>query len=110
MKANVNYGFDQKEGSRGALISFSGGDITYTINDKVDLQHNNYTKAMTETNRTNTICRSVPFQSYGFFCLWRHELMKADTYRDQHFYGYQVGLKGQIPIGERWQGFASVGR
>ena len=29
LKANVNYGFDQKEGSRGAHSRFSGGDITY---------------------------------------------------------------------------------
>ena len=45
LKANVNYGFDQKEGGRSAHSRFSGGDVTYTINDKVDVQYvNNYTK------------------------------------------------------------------
>jgi len=110
LKANVNYGFDQKEGSRGAHSRFSGGDITYTINDKVDLQYvNNYTKG-DDGDKLNEhylqgVYRFNPYVSaYGGM-----SYVKADTYRDQHFYGYQVGLKGQIPIGERWQGFASVG-
>ena len=35
--------------------------------------------------------------------------VKTETYNTTKSYGYQVGLKGQLPLAARWQGFASVG-
>ena len=110
LKANVNYGFDQKEGDRGADSRFTGGDVSYTINPRVDLQYmNNYTKGDND-NKLNEhyllgVYRFNPYVSaYGGM-----SYIKADTYRNDHYYGYQVGLRGQIPLAARWQGFASVG-
>ena len=109
-KANINYGFDQKEGGHSADSRFSGGDVTYTINRNLDLQYvNNYTKG-DDGDKVNEhyvlgIYRLSPYvAAYGGV-----SYVKADTYRDAHYYGVQAGLKGQIPIGDRWQGFASVG-
>lgn len=110
LKANVNYGFDQKEGGHSAHSRFTGGDVTYSINDNVDLQYiNNYTKG-DDGDKLNEhyllgVYRFTPYVSaYGGM-----SYIKADTYRDNHYYGYQVGLRGQLPIADRWQGFASVG-
>ena len=45
LKANINYGFDQKEGHGDAKSRFTGGDVTYVINDRWNLEYiNNYTK------------------------------------------------------------------
>lgn len=45
LKANINYGFDQKEGHGDADSRFTGGDVTYVLNDRWNLQYiNNYTK------------------------------------------------------------------
>ena len=45
LKANANYGFDQKEGGRSAKSRLTGGDVTYVLNNRWDIQYvNNYTK------------------------------------------------------------------
>lgn len=45
LKANINYGFDQKEGHGDADSRFTGGDVTYVLNDRWNIQYiNNYTK------------------------------------------------------------------
>lgn len=110
LKANANYGFDQKEGGRSAKSRLTGGDVTYVLNNRWDIQYvNNYTKGDND-NKLNEhyllgVYRFNPYVSaYGGM-----SYIKADTYRNDHYYGYQVGLRGQIPLAARWQGFASVG-
>ena len=45
LKANANYGFDQKEGGRSAKSRLTGGDVTYVLSNRWDIQYvNNYTK------------------------------------------------------------------
>ncbi|MCH4166589.1 MAG: porin family protein [Megasphaera sp.] len=110
LKANVNYGFDQKEGGRDAGSRFSGGDVTYVINDNLDLQYvNNYTKG----DNNNKINENYVIGNYRLTkyvsAFAGGSYVKTDTYNNQHSWGYQVGLKGQLPIAEKWQGFASVG-
>ncbi len=41
LKVDLNYGFNQKMGHHDAKSQFSGGDITYALNDKVDIQYDN---------------------------------------------------------------------
>lgn len=110
LKANINYGLDQKEGGRSADSRFSGGDVTYVMNDKWDLQYaNNYTKGDNDNKiNENYLIGNYRLTQY-VSAFAGGSYVKADTYNNQHYWGYQVGLKGQIPIGEKWQGFASVG-
>ncbi|ERT61676.1 porin family protein [Megasphaera vaginalis (ex Srinivasan et al. 2021)] len=109
-KANINYGFDQREGGRDADSRFAGGDVTYVVNDKVDVQYvNNYTKGKNgntiNENYLKGIYRFNPYVSaYGAV-----SYLKTNTYSSQHAYGYQVGLQGQVPLADKWQGFAGVG-
>ena len=54
LKVDLNYGFNQKMGHRDARSHFSGGDVTYVLNDKVDVQYdNNNTKASSNGDRVN---------------------------------------------------------
>ncbi len=109
-KANINFGFDQEEGDRSAESRFVGGDVTYVINDRWDIQYiNNYTKG-DYRNKINEHYlvgnyRLAPYLSiYG-----GGTYVKTETWNSRHSYGVQVGLRGQIPIASRWQGFASIG-
>ena len=38
LKANANYGFDQKEGGRSAKSRLTGGDVTYVLSNRWDIQ------------------------------------------------------------------------
>lgn len=109
LKANVNYGFNQKEGGRSASSRFTGGDITYVLNHKWDIQYiNNYTKSNHAKVNEHFVVgnyRLTPYVSaYG-----GGTYVKSDTYNHKTSYGYQVGLRGQLPLTDRLQGFASVG-
>lgn len=110
-KANVNFGFDQEEGDRSAESRFVGGDLTYVLNDKWDIQYiNNYTKG-DNGNKINEHYvvgnyRLAPYLSiYG-----GGSYVDTDTWHSgKNSYGYQFGLRGQLPLTDRLQGFASVG-
>lgn len=110
LKANINYGFNQEEGGRDADSRFTGGDVTYVVRDNLDVQYiNNYTKG----NNGNKIdehylvgnYRLTPYVS----AYAGGSYVKTETYNNTKSYGYQFGLKGQLPLTERLQGFASVG-
>ena len=45
LKANANYGFDQKEGGRSAKSRLTGGDVTYVLNNHWDIQYVNNSAA-----------------------------------------------------------------
>lgn len=110
LKANLNYGFDQKEGSHSAGSRFTGGDVTYMLSDRWDVQYtNNYTKS-DEHHRINehSLVGDYHFSPY-LSAYGGATYVKTHTYNDKHSYGYQVGVKGQIPLAERWQGFGSIG-
>lgn len=110
LKANINYGFDQKEGGRSAHSRYAGGDVTYVLNNNWDIQYvNNYTKGdndykINENYLVGTYHITPYVSAYG-----GGSYIKTDTYNNQHFWGYQIGLKGQLPLADRWQGFAQVG-
>ena len=109
LKANVNYGFSQKEGNRDASSRFTGGDVMYSLTDKWDIQYaNNKTKSdIAKVNEHYVLgnYRFTPYLSvYG-----GGSYVKTETYNNKKSYGYQVGLKGQLPLTDRLQGFASVG-
>lgn len=110
LKANVNYGFNQKEGGRDADSRFSGGDVTYVLRDNLDLQYvNNYTKGDNNNKiNENYIIGNYRLTEY-ISAFAGGSYVKTDTYNNKHAWGYQVGLKGQIPFADKWQGFASVG-
>lgn len=110
LKANINYGFNQEEGGRDADSRFTGGDVTYVVRDNLDVQYvNNYTKG----NNGNKIdehylvgnYRLTPYVS----AYAGGSYVKTETYNNTKSYGYQFGLKGQLPLTDRLQGFASVG-
>ncbi len=110
LKANVNYGFDQKEGGRSAESRFTGGDVTYVLTDKWDVQYvNNYTKGDVGTKVNENYLlgnyRLTPYIS----AYAGGSYVKTETWNTKKSYGYQVGLRGQLPLGSRLQGFASVG-
>ena len=99
-------------GHRDARSHFSGGDVTYVLNDKVDVQYdNNNTKASSNGDRVNehglrAIYHFNPYVSaFG-------GATKVDTkfagHRD-HDWGGQVGLEGRVPIADKVTGFGSVG-
>ena len=51
LKANANYGFDQKEGGRSAKSRLTGGDVTYVLNNHWDIQFlGNSTDSLKEFN------------------------------------------------------------
>ncbi len=110
LKADINYGFDQKEGSRSAKDRFTGGDVTYALNNKWDIQYtNNNTKGdngfkINENYLTGNYRLTPYISAYA-----GGSYVKTETWSSKHAYGYQVGLKGQLPISDKWQGFASVG-
>lgn len=110
LKANINYGLDQKEGDRDAKSRFTGGDVSYMLNDRLELQYvNNYTKGK-NGNKINEHYLLGNYHLTPYVSAYAGgSYVKTDTYRDKSSYGYQVGLKGQLPLAERWQGFASVG-
>ena len=112
LKLDVNYGFDQKMGHRDAKTHFSGGDVTYVLNDKVDLQYdNNNTKASHNGDRVNEhavrgIYHINPYIS-AFGGVTRVNTKMAG-HRD-HDYGGQIGLEGQVPVADKVTAFGSVG-
>ena len=110
LKANINYGFDQEEGGRSADSRFTGGDVTYVLNDNLDLQYvNNKTKG-TNGNRINEHYLVGNYRLTPYVSAYAGgSYVNTETYNHTKSYGYQVGLKGQLPLAERWQGFASVG-
>lgn len=56
LKANANYGFDQKEGGRSAKSRLTGGDVTYVLNNHWDIQYvNNYTKGDNDKDRKSVV-------------------------------------------------------
>ena len=58
-----------------------------------------------DSERTKNNYRFTPYLSvYG-----GGSYVKTETYNNKKSYGYQVGLKGQLPLTDRLQGFASVG-
>jgi hypothetical protein len=111
LKVNANYGFNQKEGSNDAHSRFVGGDITYGINNHWAVQYmNNATRGTTgkdiDEHYFNGIYRVTNYVSaYGGMSYIKTDL----PYSNKHAYGYQVGLRGQIPLTDRISGFASVG-
>ncbi|WP_301859053.1 porin [uncultured Megasphaera sp.] len=109
-KANVNYGFDQEEGSRSADSRFTGGDVTYALSERFDVQYaNNYTKG----DNGNKINENYLIGNYrlapNLSVYAGGSYVKTETYNNTKSYGYQVGVKGQLPLTDRLQGFASVG-
>ena len=112
LKVDLNYGFNQKMGHRDARSHFSGGDATYVLNDKVDVQYdNNNTKASSNGDRVNehglrAIYHFNPYVSaFG-------GATKVDTkfaVHREHDWGGQVGLEGRVPIADKVTGFGSVG-
>lgn len=110
-KVNVNYGFDQEEGDRSAESRFAGGDLTYVLNDRWDVQYvNNYT----EGDNGNEIDEHYLVGNYRlapYLSVYAGgSYLKTDTWRsDKSSYGYQFGVRGQLPLTERLQGFASLG-
>ena len=110
LKANANYGFDQKEGGRSAKSRLTGGDVTYVLNNHWDIQYvNNYTKGDNDNKiNENYLVGNYRFTPY-LSAYAGGSYVKTETYNTTKSYGYQVGLKGQLPLAERWQGFASVG-
>lgn len=112
LKVDLNYGFNQKMGHRDARSHFSGGDVTYVLNDKVDVQYdNNNTKASSNGDRVNehglrAIYHFNPYVSaFG-------GATKVDTKfagHREHDWGGQVGLEGRVPIADKVTGFGSVG-
>ena len=110
LKANANYGFDQKEGGRSAKSRLTGGDVTYVLNNRWDIQYvNNYTKGDNDNKiNENYLVGNYRFTPY-LSAFAGGSYVKTETYNTTKSYGYQVGLKGQLPLAARWQGFASVG-
>lgn len=110
LKANVNYGFHQKEGSRDADSRFTGGDVTYVVTDNLDVQYvNNYTKG-NGGNKVNEHYLLGNYRLTPYISAYAGgSYVKTETYNNTKSYGYQVGLKGQLPLTDRLQGFASVG-
>ena len=112
VKVDLSYGFNQKMGHRDARSHFSGGDVTYVLNDKVDVQYdNNNTKASSNGDRVNehglrAIYHFNPYVSaFG-------GATKVDTKfagHREHDWGGQVGLEGRVPIADKVTGFGSVG-
>ena len=109
LEANANYGFDQKEGGRSAKSRLTGGDVTYVLNNHWDIQYvNNYTKGDNDNKiNENYLVGNYRFTPY-LSAYAGGSYVKTETYNTTKSYGYQVGLKGQLPLAERWQGFASV--
>lgn len=111
LKVDLNYGFNQKMGHHDAKSQFSGGDVTYALNDKVDIQYdNNNTKidggsAKVNEHAVRAIYHINPYIS-AFGGATRVDV--KNSYRD-HYYGGQVGLEGQVPIANKVTGFGSVG-
>ena len=111
LKVDLNYGFNQKMGHHDAKSQFSGGDVTYALNDKVDIQYdNNNTKidggsAKVNEHAVRAIYHINPYIS-AFGGATRVDVKNG--YRD-HYYGGRVGLEGQVPIANKVTGFGSVG-
>ena len=110
LKANINYGFDQKEGHGDADSRFTGGDVTYVLNDRWNIQYiNNYTKG-DDSDKINENYLVGNYRLTEYLSAYAGaSYVKTDTYNTKKSYGYQVGVRGQAPISERWQGFASIG-
>ena len=110
LKANANYGFDQKEGGRSAKSRLTGGDVTYVLNNHWDIQYvNNYTKGDND-NKINENYLVGNYRLTPYLSAYAGgSYVKTQTYNTTKSYGYQVGIKGQLPLAARWQGFASVG-
>lgn len=110
LKANINYGFGQKEGDRDADSRFTGGDVTYVLTDNLDIQYiNNYTKG-DNGNKINEHYLLGNYRLTPYVSAYAGgSYVKTETYNNKKSYGYQLGLRGQLPLAERWQGFASVG-
>lgn len=110
LKANLNYGFSQKEGDHDAGSRFTGGDVTYMLSNRWGVQYNNNYTKRDEHHRINehSLVGDYHFSPY-LSAYGGATYVKTHTYNDKSSYGYQVGLKGQIPLAERWQGFASLG-
>lgn len=100
LKANANYGFDQKEGGRSAKSRLTGGDVTYVLSNRWDIQYvNNYTKGDNDNKiNENYLVGNYRFTPY-LSAFAGGSYVKTETYNTTKSYGYQVGLKGQIP----WQ-------
>ena len=70
LKANANYGFDQKEGGRSAKSRLTGGDVTYVLNIGISSTSTTIPKGTMTTRSTKTtssaitalrrICRPMP--------------------------------------------------
>ena len=99
LKANANYGFDQKEGGRSAKSRLTGGDVTYVLNNHWDIQYvNNYTKGDNDNKiNENYLVGNYRFTPY-LSAYAGGSYVKTETYNTTKSYGYQVGLKGQLPL------------
>ena len=89
---------------------FTGGDVTYVLNDRWNLQYiNNYTKG-DDSHKINENYLVGNYRLTEYLSAYAGaSYVKTDTYNTKKSYGYQVGVRGQVPISERWQGFASIG-
>lgn len=111
LKVNLNYGFGQKEGDRNAKSRFSGGDITYGIGHRTSLQYStNMTRGdssqkIDEHYFTGIYDLSSYVSVYGGLSYIKTDINGGN----KHATGYQVGLKGQVPLADRVMGFATVG-
>ena len=80
------------------------------LSNRWDIQYvNNYTKGDNDNKiNENYLVGNYRFTPY-LSAFAGGSYVKTETYNTTKSYGYQVGLKGQIPLAARWQGFASVG-
>ena len=110
-KVNVNYGFDQKEGNHDAKSRWTGGDATLGLPNHLAVQYAyNTTRGKTGRDVTEHYLNGlIRLGSYvhGFAGL---SYIKADgDGLDEDGVGYQVGIRGQVPLAAKIVGFASVG-
>jgi opacity protein-like surface antigen len=110
-KLNLNYGFSQKEAGHDAHSRFAGGDLTYGVGHNLSLQYANNMTRSDDSRKIDEHLFSGIYQvsqyisAYGGITYVKTDFPQSD----RHATGYQVGLKGQLPLTDRITGFASVG-
>ncbi|WP_288843956.1 porin family protein [uncultured Megasphaera sp.] len=111
LKVNVNYGLQQKEGSRPANNHFAGGDVIYTVTPKWNVQYSHH---YARGNTGNHIQEQYVTGGYHLtdnltaYAGGAYIQTEVDgTYRSAS--GYQFGVRGEMDLPYRFKGYANIG-